>query len=345
MRRILTLACLCPAALASDCLQVDRVQVQASDLAAVFPAFRNLPADTVLGYTPAPGLRRFWSSSQLNSILARFGVPVLSATNQPAETFCVERPARTYPAQEVEQALRTALPPEARLELLDFCRLPMPSGELRFDRKALALSTSRASSAPLLWRGHVNYDTHRRAPFWAHVRVSVPQDGFYAATDLAVGHVITQADVIRDSRLASPNDPTPLSDETALIGLQCRRAIRSGTPMRAELLTRPPTITQGDALEVIVESGSAQVKFEGRALATGRQGDSILVENTQTGKRLKALIESPGRAIVQISDSNDTPNPARAGARAGSFRRPALAGSAKAKETGTELARPVSAGR
>lgn len=345
MRRILTLACLYPAALASDCLQVDRLQVHASDLAAAFPAFSQLPADTVLGYTPAPGLRRFWSLNQLNSILARHGASVLPATNQPAETFCVERPARAYSAQEVEQALRTALPPDAHLELLDFCRLPMPSGELRFDLKALALSTSHATSAPLLWRGHVRYDAQRRAPFWANVRVAVPQDGFYAAADLSVGHMITQADVVRDSRLASPNDSAPLSDETALIGLQCRRTIRAGTPMRAELLARPPAVAQGDTLQVVVESGSAQVKFEGRALASGRQGESILVENTQTGKRLKALIESPGWAIVQISDSNDTPNPARAGARAGILRRPALAGGAKAKETGTQLARPVSAGR
>ncbi|MBN9661691.1 MAG: flagellar basal body P-ring formation protein FlgA [Acidobacteria bacterium] len=345
MTRTLTLLILSPAALVADCIQVDRLQVHASDLAAVLPAFGSLPAGTVLGYTPAPGLRRFWTLHQLNTILERHGLPVLAATNQPDATICVERPARTYSAQEVEKALRTALPQDAHLELIDYCRLPMPSGDLRFELKSLSSHPGSADTAPLLWRGGVQYDARRSAPFWAHVRVSVPQEGFYAAKDLTAGHVITPADIVHDIRLVSPLSPKPVVTESVLIGFECRRAIRAGTPMQAELLTRPRAVSQGDSVQVIVESGSAQVEFEGRALAAGRQGDSILVENTQNGKRLKALVKAPGQAIVQVSDSNDNQNSARVGTRAGNLRRPALAGGAKVKETGIEFARPVSTGR
>ncbi|MGJ5820750.1 flagellar basal body P-ring formation chaperone FlgA [Paludibaculum fermentans] len=345
MKIPLLLALGCNIATASDCLQVDRLQVQAGDLAAKLPAFAGLPAGAVLGYTPAPGLRRFWSASQLNAMLARHGAPVLPLTAQPPVTVCVERPSRTYTAQEVVQALRAALPPEARFELIDFCRLPMPTGELHFELKSLARPAVQSTRESLLWKGHVRYDAHRSAPFWANVRVSVPHEGFYAAADLPQGHVITPADIRHDTRLASPHDPKPATEEADLIGLVCRRTIRSGIPLRGDLLARPSAVAIGDDLQVIVESGSAQVKFQGRALATGRQGESILVENTQTGKRLKAFIEAPGQAIIRISDNNDNQNPDRTGIHAGSLRRPAVARGAKAKETGTELARQIPSGR
>ncbi len=339
MRGFILFALLCPVAAASDCLQVDRLQVQASDLAGILPAFASLPAATVLGYTPAPGLRRSWSAAQLSTFLARHGAQNLSPTQQPAETVCVERPSHTYSAEEIEKALRAALAPEAQLELVDFCRMPMPAGQLRFELRSLARPVPLAAKAPLLWRGHVSYDGHRRAPFWATVRVSVPQAGFYAATDLAAGHIIAAADIVRETHLAAPHDPMPANEESVLIGFECRRAIRSGTAMRIDLVTRPAAVSQGDVLQVTVESGSAQVKFQGRALASGRQGESILVENTQTGKRLRALVEAPGRAIVQLSDPNDNQNSVRAGTRAGHLRRPVMAGGAKAKETGAEFAR------
>ncbi|MGC4051677.1 MAG: SAF domain-containing protein [Paludibaculum sp.] len=144
----------------------------------------------------------------------------------------MERPARTFSAQEVQQALRAALPPEAQLDLVDFCRLPMPSGELSFDLNSLVSSSSQTTGGASLWRGRVKYDDRRSAPFWARVRVSIQRDGYYAASDLAAGHVIARADIVGVSRFRSSLHPAPVTDELTLIGFECRRAIPAGTPLR-----------------------------------------------------------------------------------------------------------------
>lgn len=333
------------AAHASDCIEVAGRMVRATDVAAQVPAFAALAADTVLGYAPAPGGRRFWSAGQLTAILVRNGSMVVSPAESTMTGICVERPARTYSASEVERALLETLPVGSHLRVLDFCRLPMPVGALEFDRKGLPAPGSHSTGrAAFVWRGRVRYEPHRSTPFWASVSVAVPQDGYFAAADLALGHTLTAQDLVHETRLTAPSQPQPETDPALLIGAQCRHAIAAGSPLNRRMLALPPEIDRGDTVEVVVESGSARVKFPALADTAGHTGESILVENFATGKHLKVRVTGPGRATALASESYVTKAPSRAGLRAGSPRGPLVVRASKAQTEGDEPVGPIPPG-
>lgn len=346
MKTLPLVVLLCGVAWGSDCIQVEAQVVRASDLAATLPAFAALPAETVLAYTPAPGLRRSWTATQLDALLARHGNTGPARSDGPRPGVCVERLSKTYTADEVLRALRSALPEGAHIDLVEHCRLPMPAGRLEFELHALpAPGAAPAAGTALIWRGRIRYEEHRSTPFWASVRVAVRREGYYAIAGLAAGHTLTAQDMVFAERLAAPADPTPERDPQRLVGLQCRRAVVAGAPLNEQLLVHPPDIARGDTVEVTAESGAARVQFSGVAAASGRAGDTILVENAATGKRVKAQIAGPGRATAFVTGSNETQVPSRAGLRAGGSVRPVVDRGQKTQEQRTQPAGPLSGGR
>ena len=59
--------------------------------------------------------------------------------------------------------------PEARIEILELSRFPVPRGELEFQRATLPVDTD----APVVWRGMVRYAGGRKFGVWASVKVRV----------------------------------------------------------------------------------------------------------------------------------------------------------------------------
>lgn len=180
MRHALFLILAAALARAGDaCVSVDNLRVTAADISAAIPAFAALPPETMLGYAPTPGLTRWWRGAEVARLAARY---TLAAGTLP--DFCVVRPTQLYTPAEVAAALQAALPEGARLEVVDFCRMPMPKGRLAFQLRSLQRSSSPSAAAALLWRGQVVFDGARSAPFWATVRVSSARTGLYAAREI-----------------------------------------------------------------------------------------------------------------------------------------------------------------
>ncbi len=301
MKIIFAILCGLASLFASEaCLQIEGARVHASDIAKALPPFASVPADTVIGYSPGAGLTRWWRGGHLRAIALRHGVdPGL------LEDLCVQRPMRMVGREELLASLKAALPEGAELELVDYCRLPVPKGTLSFQQAGLSGSALAGASAPLLWKGRVVFDEKRTVSFWASVKVRMRQEGFFAAQPIPQGKLLEKEDLLWETRMVPFLAPQPVLDLTAVEGLEARRSIPAGAPILIGALNRPRAVEPGQIVQLRIQSGAAQIGAEAKAITGGRIGDSILVMNVQSGKRVKARVQSKGLVTVELEGRDE----------------------------------------
>ena len=78
-----------------------------------------------------------------------------------------------------------------------------------------------------------------------------------------------------------------------------RRYLAAGGPVSAADLTKPWDVERGEIVTVEVQSGGAVLVLEAEAQASGRQGQSIALRNSTSGKMFRAKITGKGRALLE----------------------------------------------
>lgn len=288
-RAALAALVLAGAARGGECVAVAGERVQAAELAAAVPALAALAPQTPLLYAPAPGARRTLSVAELARLTARYGIQA------PPVEVCLERRVAPLQPDEILAALRKAVGrQDARIELVDFSRYPMPPGELEFSLSGL----SRTVTGPALWRGRLRYDGSRTLPVWARVHIRAPGRRLVAAEDLPAGRRIAPTGLRVEQGEWYPFGETPLEAPEQAVGRIPRRRIPAGAVLYARMLSEPREIERGQTVLVEVASGGTQLRFSSRAESGGRTGDVIMVRNPANGRRLAARVAGPGKAVV-----------------------------------------------
>jgi len=280
---------------AMACVPVERDRVLARDLAPVSTAIAAWPPDTELGYAPAPGLRRLFHAAELERLARR-----LNTETGPMSDVCVERLAAPLTPEMLQAALALELgDPNARVQLLDWSRYPVPHGSLEFPRTG-AVAEGSGAQAPVLWKGFVQYGERARLSIWVRARIEAAASEVRAVEPLAAGHVIRAEQLRLEAVVRSPFGPQPAATLAAVAGRLPRRPIAAGSPIYANQLNLPPDVHSGDAVIVRVRSGQAFLKLEAIAAADGRRGDLIPVKNPSTGRTFRARVEGAGEAAVTV---------------------------------------------
>lgn len=304
MRRVaLLVAALAGSLWAGECAAVEGDRILAGDLARLRPLFGALDPTVVIGYAPAPGRRRTLEPEELARLARRYQLPETSL-----EGVCFERAAEVLSPERLLEAMRAALgEPEARIEIVEFSRYPVPRGELSFARNGLASPPPGRPEAPVLWRGRVLYDGRRSVGIWARVRIRVPGQWVFARRDLEPGRPIEAADL--EERLVEtfPARRNAVFRVADVAGATPRRRIRAGEAIEAGWLRRPPEVERGDAVTVEVASGAARLVVEARAETAGRRGEPVAVRNPATGRRFTAVVEGRGRASLRVGGKGSAP--------------------------------------
>ncbi len=280
---------------AGDCIVVDTDRIYAADLARAHPAFQDVDPGIPIGYAPLPGLKRVFTTAQLQRLLRRHGV------DEPGgDRLCVERETVLLSEPKLREAIEDAAGPDITLDILDFSRKPVPPGELQFDLSGLRIPLTASPDTPVLWRGRVAYGQRKSVPVWARVRISKPAQQVVAVRDLSAGETIGSADVeVRIADVFPTVDP-PIDEIEAVVGATLRRSVRNGAPLHRAELRLPNDVERGQIIRVEVTSGTAYIRFDGRAETAGRRGDRILVENPASRKRFSAVVAGPSHAIVRL---------------------------------------------
>jgi hypothetical protein len=152
------------AAAAWGCTPIDADRITAKDLAAVHSDFAGLSSSLDLGPAPAAGSRRTLRAVDLARIAREQNVIV----TKPSEV-CFERIATQLSAERLLPVLRESLGKPAQIEVLDYSRTALPSGQLEFPASGL--------TAAGLWRGRLLYGDRRSVPLWVRVRISDAETG------------------------------------------------------------------------------------------------------------------------------------------------------------------------
>ncbi|GAB5352455.1 hypothetical protein TMRH483_01042 [Qipengyuania sp. 483] len=107
------------------------------------------------------------------------------------------------------------------------------------------------------------------------------------------GDLLAERDFASEKVTAGQARGTVSAKEAA--GLEAKRTLRSGSPIRASDLTEPRLVRRGQPVTIILRSGALSISATGRALADGALGDPVRVFSEATNQTLDGVVESSGR--------------------------------------------------
>ncbi|WP_025037385.1 flagellar basal body P-ring formation chaperone FlgA [Bradyrhizobium sp. DOA9] len=218
----------------------------------------------------------------------------------------VTRLARTLASKDIENAVAAAL--ERRFGLGDAANIT-----ITFDRSVAEMRLD-ASNSGALQPVATRYDA-RSGRF--DVAFEIAKDGNAAPTKLrftgtAIETVevavltrdIDRAELLKSSDLSLERRPKaevagePASRDRS-IGMQLRRGMRAGTPIRAADLVKPDFVVRDQAVTIIYQVPGLYLTTRGKAIESGAEGDTVSVLNLQSKRTLSGVVTGRGQVTVQ----------------------------------------------
>jgi len=175
---------------------------------------------------------------------------------------------------------------DSRLKLTD-CRVPLQYDISNYQGgKRLAVRVSCTSGK--VWTLYVP------------VEVSIYRRVLVTATSIPRGTVLSAQMVSYMEADIAGYGGTYMDHIEQVVGLQTRKTLVSGDILRPSLLEKPRIVVRGEQVQVIAQTGAIAVKTNAKALANGRKGDKIRVQNTDSKKVFEAFITAPGQVEVHL---------------------------------------------
>jgi flagella basal body P-ring formation protein FlgA len=279
----------------AGCLPVTGNRILGRDLAGSDPHFSALPATLAVGFIPAPGTKRVYTTIELQRLARANGIPVTVF-----EDICFELPLIRLKEEDVAAAMRRSLPTEAVLKIVELAQSDVPAGQLEFPIEGLEPSAP-AGHGVQLWRGHVTYAETRHASVWARVEVTVQYQAVVAVQDLPPDNPLGAGSLRIESRTGPLEREKPATRIEDVLGRIPRRAVKAGSMIPLGILADAPAVRKGDPVTVEVQSGLAHLRFEAIAETPARDGDMVELRNPFNGKTFKARLDPGAKALIVIS--------------------------------------------
>jgi flagella basal body P-ring formation protein FlgA len=260
-------------------------------------AGRNAAA--LLGPGPAPGGRIIVEAAQLNAIARQFGVAWRSLS--PADRAVLEWPGRPLHREDAIEAIRTAItaagtPDDFEIDipgflapLVPFEAVTVPTvSQLDFD------SNSGRFTAMLSITGEGMNPINTRISGRAEAMAEAP----VAATRL-LPETVLRAEDVHLARVRVDQIRTEIARSVdQVIGMELRRPVPAGQPLRLTDLTRPGLVQRGSLVQIELNVAGLSVSGQAVAIDGGAEGDRIRVQNLNSHALLTAEVVGPGHVRV-----------------------------------------------
>ncbi len=141
---------------------------------------------------------------------------------------------------------------------------------------------------PVKWQLYVNLEADRFAT------VAVLSQSLGRKQALRPEHIEMKRINLSSARLGYFTEPEAILNQLA------RRTLTAGTVLQPGHLTPPLMVNRGDRVVISAKNPVILVRMAGIALANGRLGDQITVENLSSGRRLRATVVDENRVEVTL---------------------------------------------
>jgi flagella basal body P-ring formation protein FlgA len=259
----------------------------------------GLNADRILGPGPEPGGRIVVESAQLGAIARQYNVAWRSVSR--ADRALLEWPGRPMKRDEAIEAVRLAITASGASDDID---IDMPG----FNPPIIPAEVTPAATVSQL-----DYDSNT-GRFTAALTVTA--EGMNPIDTRVSGRIdeIVEAPVAltrllpetvlrpEDIRVARVRAAT-LQNEVArsvdqIVGMQLRRPVAAGQPLRLADLSRPPLVQRGATVQIELSSAGLSVTGQAVAIDAGAEGEKVRVQNLTSHAYLVAEVIGPGKVRV-----------------------------------------------
>jgi len=256
-------------------------------------------ADRVLGPGPEPGGRIIVEAAQLNAIARQYNVAWRSVSR--ADRAVLEWPGRPLRKEDAVEAVRIAVtaagpaddididlsgftPPIVPVEVVTTSTV----SQLEFDS-----NTGRFTAALTITGDGMNpMDTRISG------RVEEMVEAPVALTRL-LPETVLRADDVKIARVRTAVVQGDIAQSVdQIVGMQLRRPVVAGQPLRVADLIRPPLVQRGSTVQIELSSSGLSLSGQAVALDAGADGESIRVQNTTSHQFLFAKVIGPGHVQV-----------------------------------------------
>ncbi|WP_407194131.1 flagellar basal body P-ring formation chaperone FlgA [Bradyrhizobium sp. STM 3566] len=229
----------------------------------------------------------------------------------------VTRLARTLASKDIETAVAATL--ERRFGLGEAANIT-----ITFDRGVADMRLD-ASNTGALQPVATRYDA-RSGRF--DIAFEIVNDGNPAPTKLrftgtAIETVevavltrdVDRAELLKSSDLSLERRPkAEVAGEPAArdrsIGMQLRRPMRAGTPIRVADIVKPDFVVRDQAVTIIYQVPGLYLTTRGKVIESGAEGDTVSVLNMQSKRTLTGIVTGRGQVTVQGASQSAPTAPA-----------------------------------
>lgn len=183
-----------------------------------------------------------------------------------------------------DAAPRLVLPPDLAGEVV--------ASEISYDRRSRRVGAT-------VWIGPS--PTERRAQLRVLATVVDLVEVAVLGRALERGESLKPADVTVERRPRESVGSEMIYDGAPLDGRVARRALASGSALRAADLIRPEIVGRGDIVTVVYELPGVSLSLRAKASEAGALGDTIGLVNPQSKKPLQGVVVGPGRVSVNAA--------------------------------------------
>ena len=257
--------------------------------------------ETIVARAPAPGQRMALGVAHILGVARSNGL----AWQPPhgLKRVIVSRASRRIPRRLIELRIREALADTA------------PDRNLRVEPTNRTLEIHVATAAPATVAVESIAFDPRTGRFAAAV-VAAPGTRFAVRTEVA-GRAVEVVEIpvltrgLRRDEVIGADDiewierpvdrlsAAIVTDAADLLGMQLRRSLRAGRPIRARDVRPPVVVAKGAKVIMVYRTENMMLTVTGRALGSGAMGETISVLNAQSKIVVEAVVE--GGNVVSVA--------------------------------------------
>ena len=198
----------------------------------------------------------------------------------------------------VTQFVRQHLPANAR------------SSEIAVDVPAASVNFPACTRLQLGYFGYANpfgnqtVAVHCQNPqVWTlYVPVQIRQGSeiLIAAHSLSADSILRAGDIAES--MANPGELSgaPLHNPREAIGQRLRYGVMAGQPILRSMLQQPDLVHAGQLVTLVAQGDGVRIATTAEAIENGKEGQSILVRNVQSGRVLHAIVMRDGNVRVSF---------------------------------------------